>query len=90
MKLYVDPESGRIVKDSGVFTIGGMQTELSSEFHDFRKVNGRLLPFRIVNYAGGQRIGEVRIHEYRVNPRLPDSLFAPAPAGSGRTPLPGR
>ncbi len=90
MKLYVDPESGRIVKDSGVFTIGGTRTELSSEFHDFRKVEGRLLPFRIVNYAGGQRIGEIRIHEYRVNPQLPDSLFASAPAADRHAPLPGR
>ncbi len=77
MKIYVDMKSGRIVKDSGVFTMGSSETELSSEFHDFRKIDGRLLPFRVVNYAGGQRIGEVHISEYRVNPLLPDSLFSP-------------
>ena len=77
MKLFIDRKSRRIVKDSGDFSMNGAVTELSSEFHDFRKVNGRILPFRIVNYAGGQRIGEVRITEYRVNPPLPDSLFAP-------------
>jgi hypothetical protein len=76
MKLYVDRKSHRIVKDSGIFSMGGAETELSSEFHDFRKVDGRLLPFRVVNFAGGQKIGELHIHEYRVNPKLPDSLFA--------------
>jgi hypothetical protein len=77
MRLYVDLKSRRIVKDSGVFAMDSEETELSSEFHEFRKVDGRLLPFRVVNYGEGQRIGEVRINEYRVNPQLPDSLFSP-------------
>ncbi len=77
IRLWVDVQSGRILKCAGVFSMGDAQTELASEFHDLRSVHGRLLPFRIVNYAGGQRIGEVRVKEYRVNPELPDSLFAP-------------
>jgi len=77
MRLYVDTKNRRIIKDSGIFSMGGSETELSSEFHDFRKVGGRLLPFRIVNYVGGQKIGEIRIHEYRVNPELRDALFVP-------------
>jgi hypothetical protein len=77
MKIFVDLQSRRIVRDSGVFTIAGAETELSSEFHDFRKVDGMLFPFRIVNYAGRQRIGELRIREYCVNPQLSDTLFTP-------------
>jgi outer membrane lipoprotein-sorting protein len=77
MTLYIDMKNYRIIKDSGAFLMGGVETELSSEFHDFKKVDGRLLPFRIVNYAGGQKVGEIRIREYQVNPKLPDSLFVP-------------
>ena len=80
IRLYVDGKNGRILKSSGVFSMGDAQTELASEFHDLRFVDGRLLPFRIVNYAGGRRIGEVRVREYRVNPELPASLFTPVPA----------
>jgi len=80
VKLYVDAKTSRIIKDSGVFSMGGAQTELSSEFRDFRKVHGRLFPFRIINYAGGQKIGELHIREYTVNPVLPDSLFLPGVA----------
>jgi hypothetical protein len=29
------------------------------------------------NYAGGQKVGEIRIREYQVNPKLSDSLFVP-------------
>jgi hypothetical protein len=43
-------------------------------------VHGRLFPFRIINYAGGQKIGELHIREYAVNPVLPDSLFMPGDA----------
>jgi hypothetical protein len=77
MKVYIDLKSRRIVKDSGIFTVEGAETELSSEFHDFRKVDGVLLPFQVVNYAGGERIGKIHITKYRVNPQLPDSLFLP-------------
>jgi hypothetical protein len=80
MKLYVDTKTYRIIRDSGVFAMDGAQTELSSEFRDFRKVHGRLFPFRIINYAGGQKIGELHIREYAVNPVLPDSLFMPGDA----------
>jgi len=77
MTLYIDMKNHRIIKDSGAFLMNGVETDLSSEFHDFRKVDGRLLPFRVVNYAGGQKVGEIRIREYQVNPKLPDSLFVP-------------
>ncbi len=80
MKLYVDAKSHRIVRDSGIFIMEGAETELSSEFRDFKRVDGRLFPFRIINYAGGQRIGELHISEYKVNPALPDSLFMPGAA----------
>ncbi len=86
MKLYVDPRSGRILKDSGSFVMEGAEMELSSEFHDFRRVGGRLLPFRIVNYAGGERIGELRIKEYTVNPELPGALFMPGNGMEGERP----
>jgi hypothetical protein len=78
MTLYVGMRDHLILKDSGIFIMDGAETELSSEFHDFRKVSGRLFPFRVVNFAGGQKVGEFHIREYRVNPELPESLFSPA------------
>lgn len=78
MDVAVDTTTFLVVRVSGTFTVaGGRATTLASEFYDFRTVAGAKLPFRIVNYAGGQRIAETVVERYTVNPLLPDALFAP-------------
>jgi hypothetical protein len=77
MDVFVSADDHRIVKTVGTFAIGERSTSLSSEFSDFRFVDGVLFPFRIVNYAGGNRISEIVITRYAVNPAIDDSLFAP-------------
>jgi len=66
----------RIVKTTGYFQVNSALTSLSAEFDDFRMVEGVLLPFRIVNYAGGTKISETKITSYRINPFISDSTFS--------------
>lgn len=66
----------RIVKTTGYFQVNSALTSLSAEFDDFRLVGGVLLPFRIVNYAGGTKISETKITNYRINPFISDSTFS--------------
>lgn len=75
MKIYVDAENGRIVKTSCAFLMGGSQMVLSSDFADFRKVGNTILPFRFVNYAGGDKIAETSIQDYKLNPPMADDAF---------------
>jgi hypothetical protein len=78
MDAYIDTHTFFIVKVTGYFTVGGgRSTALSAEFSDFRKVDGTVFPFKIMNYAGGYRIAETKMNVYRINPPIPDSLFAP-------------
>jgi len=77
MEVFVSEENYRIVKSIGTFSMGSQSTSLSSEFSDFRTVDGVLFPFRIINYAGGNRIAEIVITRYLVNPKIDDSLFTP-------------
>jgi hypothetical protein len=77
MEAIVDPKTKRILKSTGYFSVGSSSTSLSAEFDDYRIVEGILLPFRIVNYAGGTKISETRISAYRINPELSESLFTP-------------
>ena len=77
VEVFVSEENSRIVKSIGSFSMGNQSTSLSSEFSDFRTVDGILFPFRIVNYAGGNRIAEIVITRYLVNPKIDDSLFTP-------------
>ena len=77
MKIYIDTKTFYIVKVSGDFSMGGGSMELSAVFSEFRKVGGTYLPYRITNFAGGQRIAETHIREYKVNTPMAESLFGP-------------
>jgi hypothetical protein len=75
--VFVSEVTYRIVKTLGIFSVGGESTNLSTEFGDFRFFEGVLVPFRIVNYAGGTRISETIIDDYLFNARFDDALFDP-------------
>jgi hypothetical protein len=77
MDVFVHEENYRIVKCEGRFVVGAESTSLSAEFGDFRAVDGVLLPFMIVNYAGGRKISITTIDRYQINPTIDDSLFLP-------------
>ncbi len=77
LDLFVNEATYRIVKTLGSFSVGKESTTLSAEFSDFRFVDGVLVPFRIVNYAGGTRISETIIDDYLFNARMGDSMFDP-------------
>jgi hypothetical protein len=77
MKAYIDLRQGLILKVTGYFKVGDEKTSLSSVYSDFRKVQGSTFPFKIVNYAGGRKVGETVMEEYRINPRMAEKLFAP-------------
>lgn len=77
MDVVVNAKNYRIVKCTGTFVVGTESTSLSAEFEDFRTINGILLPFKIVNYAGGMKISATAIASYQINPAIDDSLFKP-------------
>lgn len=78
MDIYVDVQNSLIVKVTAYFTDGKKKINLSSEFSDFRKVGGTVLPFAITNYAGGLKIAQTAIEKYTLNPDIADSFFAPS------------
>jgi hypothetical protein len=77
MDVVVNAQNYRIVKCTGTFVVGTESTSLSAEFEDFRTIDGILLPFKIVNYAGGMKISMTTIDQYFINPAVDDALFRP-------------
>jgi hypothetical protein len=78
MDVYIGTTSFYIVKVTGYIVVGdGRSTTLSSEFSDFRKVGDTVFPFKVTNYAGGQKIAETVMKTYTIDPAIPDSIFAP-------------
>ncbi len=77
MEMIINAKTYRILKCTGFFVIGTQSTSLSSEYSDFRFIDGVLLPFRIVNYASGNKISEITMTGYIINPPVDDTLFNP-------------
>jgi hypothetical protein len=77
MDVYVDARDFLILKVTGYFLEMKKKIGLSVEFSDFKKVDGLLLPFRVINYAGGRKIAQTVIEKYFLNQDIPDSLFEP-------------
>ncbi len=77
LDLFVSETTHRIMKARGSFSVNGRPATLSSEYGNFRFVQGILLPFRIVNYSGSIKISEISIENYLINAPLNDSLFDP-------------
>ena len=75
MKVFVDTRTNLIVRVAGEFAVGEARTELAVEFSDFRKVDGVMFPFRLVNYGGEFRIGDTVITGLRVNGEMDEGLF---------------
>ncbi|MGO9379100.1 MAG: hypothetical protein ACLPN1_02745 [Dissulfurispiraceae bacterium] len=78
MDVCVDVETFHIVKVTGYFVApDGRTMALSSEFSDFRTVGNTVFPFKVINYAAGQRIAETIMKSYKINLPTPDHLFEP-------------
>jgi hypothetical protein len=77
MEAAVDSENYHIVKTIGFFGMGREKAGLSTEFSDFRMVDGVLLPFTIVNYADGFKISKTKISKYTINLNISDAAFSP-------------
>jgi hypothetical protein len=75
MEVFVHAENHRIVKCKGFFIVGTESTSLSAGFGDFKSFEGVLLPFKIINYAGGRKISAAAICRYQINSAIDNSLF---------------
>lgn len=77
IEVHVDPEYYMIRRVIGRFRSGNHEVSLAAALTDFRKVDGILMPFKIVNYAGDTKLSETLITAYKINPAIAPSAFDP-------------
>lgn len=77
LRVYVDAESGLIVRVASDFDMGMGASELSTEYEDFRTVGKVRFPFRLINYAGDMKLSVISLSDIQVNPDIPQELFSP-------------
>lgn len=76
--ILVDAKSGLIIRVDASFAMGGTGTgELSTEYGDFRPVDGVEFPHKLTSYAGGIKISEIVLDDIQVNRKIPAELFTP-------------
>ena len=79
MAVIIDPESGLIHQVNGRITAGNQEVLMGVGYKDYRKVDGVMLPHRIINFVNGTAIAESRYVTVAVNAKLEQNAFAVAP-----------
>lgn len=77
LTAFVELTTGRIVRSSGTIDTPAMKTAFSTEYADFRTVDGVLFPFRESSGAAGQSTGDTVVTKITVNPPLAEADFRP-------------
>ena len=77
MSVIIDPETGLIRQVNGQITMGSHGVVMGVGYSDYRKVNGVMLPFRLVNYVNGRPIAESNYGSVEVNVSLNPDTFTP-------------
>ncbi|HJV35218.1 hypothetical protein [Geomonas sp.] len=76
--ILVDAKSGLIIRVDASFPMGGSGIgELSTEYGDYRPVDGVQFPHKLTSYAGGIMISEILLDDIQVNRKIPPELFTP-------------
>jgi len=78
LQVGIDMETARILRSAGGLESAGLQ--FATEYADFRKVKGILVPFREENFAQGRRTGETVLEKVQVLADPPPGTF-----GEGRS-----
>jgi hypothetical protein len=73
LRAAIDPASGRILRSTGAMAGGGL--EFVTEYSDFRRVKGVLVPFREANWAQGRRTGDTRLEKVEILASPPRGSF---------------
>lgn len=78
LTVELDPKTGRILRSSGKVDAGpGMALEFATDYSDFRRVDGALVPFREANFAQGQRTGDTVLERVELLRDAPQGSFRP-------------
>jgi hypothetical protein len=79
IQAEIDPETGRVLRSEGSISApgGNVVLRFATEYSDFRRVDGLLVPFHEVNWAQGRRTGETQLETVEFGVSLPPGAFHP-------------
>ena len=75
----IDPETSRIVRSETSAPAGPGRVAFSTDYSDFRVVEGVLFAFVEENFASGMATGKTTLEKIEPNPALPAATWSPKP-----------
>ena len=77
VRWFIDPKTGYIVRSESAGTdMAGSPVTETTDYSDFRKVEGLVQPFQAVVLNNGEQSAKINISEIDVNPEIPADAFA--------------
>jgi hypothetical protein len=83
IKLYVDPQSGRVLRSAYHVTGRMGPAEEAVDYSDWKPVDGLTLPFARAISQNGQQTRSVAIQSITINPPVDAKLFQKPAEGPG-------
>ncbi len=84
--MFVDSRTYHIIREvtrkkmSATNPVSSYMAEIETNYGDFRKIQGLILPYSIETLVDGNKISSLKINSIHLNTSFPDSLFTkPAP-----------
>lgn len=70
LTFFIDPASSMIIRTKEIRKMNGQDTELQTDFSDYKEIEGVKMPYSI-----SQQFGTVLISSIKVNQTIPESVF---------------
>ena len=78
LTVFVDERSGRILRSEGTVPAGAMgRMAFSTDYSDFRRLQGLLFAFAEENFASGTRTGHTQLESVEIVEALPAGTWTP-------------
>ena len=75
----IDPVTSRIVRSETSVPAGPGRIAFSTDYSDYRMVDGLLFAFAEENFANGMATGKTTLEKIELNPALPAATWSPKP-----------
>jgi len=80
LKLYVDPQTGHVLRETFSAAMPTGPGQMVTEFSDWQAADGITLPMQSVTTANGQQISSEKVETREFNPKVDPKLFEKAAA----------
>ncbi len=81
LRFWVDANTHHVLRTESDMDTDGMKMQFATDYGDFHRVSGVLVPFQEVSFAGGTHTASLTVEKARINPPPADRKLPLGPTG---------